>query len=164
MSREYYSYSYKLNGTQRHLIWISNDADGVYVEAGVVSSFDNLDDLAEFARSVGLTVETDESVRLDLDAIAEWLNDEALMRVDCVGLLDAWNLFDDVSRSIGGRFDTDKNLTKVVYDKLFWGNNLPAMTPEGEHFTPDWTTRELDLIRTVIGQGLKMFSACTARP
>ncbi len=66
-------------------------------------------------------------------------------------------LFADVSSSIDGGFDADRKLTQKIYDKLFWGCNLPIVTPEGEHYHPAWTKRELTIMHDVPGSGLKLF-------
>jgi hypothetical protein len=34
--------------------------------------------------------------------------------------------------------------------KLFFGNNLPSMTPRGEHFEPEWSAEELGVLRARI--------------
>ena len=42
------------------------------------------------------------------------------------------------------------------YEKLFFGNNLPAMTPLGEHYTPARTDEELDDIRRHVVLGFDL--------
>ncbi len=42
----------------------------------------------------------------------------------------------------------------ACYDKLFWGCNLPAVTPPGEWFTPEWREDELAVIRQTFEAGL----------
>ena len=44
-----------------------------------------------------------------------------------------------------------------VYDKLFFGNNLPAMTPPGEHYDPTWSDAEIRILCSVIAAGLHLF-------
>jgi len=68
---------------------------------------------------------------------------------------NAWNFFIDV-RAVGAcaAFDrADRKATKC-YDKLFWGLNLPAMTPEGKSYEPVWQTAETKLMKDVLRAGL----------
>jgi hypothetical protein len=44
-----------------------------------------------------------------------------------------------------------------IYHKLFWGNNLPPVTPEGCHFNPEWSRDELAALAGVLSAGLEMF-------
>ncbi len=164
MSREYYPFSYLLDGQIAHLIWFSDERDGVFVDADTnVPSFNRIGELSEYSKSRGMSVELADSILLDLDSVSEWLEEETTVSVDCVILLNAWNLFDDVSRSVNGSFDADRKLTNPIYDKLFGGNNLPAVTPEGESYHPTWTKKELRIIREVLGAGLAIFKRCISR-
>ena len=44
-----------------------------------------------------------------------------------------------------------------VYHKLFYGNHLPSMTPDGSEYIPQWNQEELDLLRAVLNEGLTLF-------
>jgi hypothetical protein len=39
---------------------------------------------------------------------------------------------------------------------VFFGNNLPAMTPPGEHYVPEWDDEEIALLWRIIGQGVDL--------
>jgi hypothetical protein len=41
-----------------------------------------------------------------------------------------------------------------IYEKLFYGNNLPSITPIGEHYIPSWSNDELIEMRLVFMAGL----------
>jgi hypothetical protein len=69
---------------------------------------------------------------------------------DCRVLLAFWNLADDVARSVNGPFENHGGVLEDVYNKLFFGNNLLAMTPRGEQFQAEWTEDELGVLRTRI--------------
>jgi len=86
-----------------------------------------------------------------------WLLSRNGNTVDCCNFLDAWSLFADLSRSVAGQFDTDRALTNKIYDKIFWGNNLPAVTPDGEHSVPVWTNDELNILGKILDDGLSLF-------
>ena len=66
-------------------------------------------------------------------------------------------MFSDVSASVGGNFDPDKERTQKIYQKLFWGSNLPAITRLGKHPEPLLLGSEVLIMRQVLGDGLALF-------
>jgi hypothetical protein len=45
----------------------------------------------------------------------------------------------------------------LIYDKLFWGNNLPLITPEGERYLPEWSADEVQSLAQILASGLDLF-------
>jgi hypothetical protein len=78
-----------------------------------------------------------------LDAGATWLSDGGNPNLNV--LLSIWNLAGDVARSVEKPFEDRGGDLDAIYNKVFFGNNLPAMTPLGEHYEPDWDDEELAL-------------------
>ena len=77
--------------------------------------------------------------------------------IDCSLFLNVWNLFDDVASSTGvGAFERNSREALVVYDKLFWGNNIRAVTPPGEHYVPAWTEGEIAELHRILGDGMAL--------
>jgi len=98
----------------------------------------------------------------DLDWVAGWRIAHGT-EIKCVQALDAWNLFRDVAASVqakGAEFAKLDRNEPLIYDKLFWGNNLPAMTPEGQSYVPQWTLQETQLLAAVLSAGLDLFESC----
>ena len=124
---------------------------------GLILSFRDLSDLWGYAANHGLTLQDKEPPRRDLDEVINWLASPTLGGIVCGVFLDSWNLFDDIARS---RYDSAfLRLSKeacAVYDRLFWGSNLPAMTPPGEHFDPVWSDQDVEELRRVLGDGIAM--------
>ena len=157
MSCEYYSYWYRLNNEDSFLIWFSNEKDGVVVdENGFVPSFGKKSDLKNYCEKNQIKVDLDNSNLTNLDTIKNWLDKGGKLE-DYNLYLDTWNLFEDIAISTNGNFDKDKAVTNDIYDRIFWGCNLPAVTPEGESFTPTWTKKELKIIHKTLTFGLQMF-------
>lgn len=69
------------------------------------------------------------------------------------------NLLDDICRSIGQPLRFDGPTANRVYDKLFWGLNLPSVTPAGGHYVPLWSRREIRKLHQVITAGLGRLDA-----
>lgn len=157
MTSKYYKLWYFITGNNRYLIWYSNEQDGVFVDAkGKVPSFASVENLLSYAETRGIIVELEEPHLHNLDLLVRWLKKPDAKSVSCNEFNNAWNLFSDVSASINGNFDSDKKLTQKIYDKLFWGCNLPAVTPEGKQYH-HWTKRELQLMHDVLLTGVEMF-------
>ena len=92
-----------------------------------------------------------------LDIVQIFLKNEKTKVVECKEFSSAWNLFKDLSNSTNGNFDANKKLTKKIYEKLFWGCNLPTVTPEGKSYEPIWSKKELKIIRETLTLGFQMF-------
>lgn len=50
------------------------------------------------------------------------------------------------------------NSVDDVYDKMFKGCNLPAITPEGEEYYPIWTKAEMRIITCIIEDGINIIT------
>ena len=124
-------------------------------------------ELVDYAESKDFVpVDASDPILLNLDVVAKWIKIKKMKRarqVDCVQFLNAWNLFADLSKSINGNFDSNQDHTQKIYSKLFWGNNLPAITPEGRFYVPLWSRQELEIMHQVLKQGLLMFRQHTKR-
>lgn len=74
--------------------------------------------------------------------------------------LNAWNFLDNLASLHEGADSAFNRLSHeaACYDKLFWGNNLPAITPAGEFYRPSWRDEELAEIRSVFEAGLDLLN------
>ena len=72
----------------------------------------------------------------------------------CNYFLNIWNMADDVARSLKLPFYGKRKSANDIYDRLFWGCNLPAMTPVGEKYIPDWT--EFSVLKKVIDESISI--------
>jgi hypothetical protein len=164
--QKYFAAWYRFRGEDRYLIWITNESDSVVVNSdGYIPSFASLAVLGEYAALNHYQLENEEPDLHDLDWVASWTASPR-RRVDCEKALAAWNLFGDVANSIGERGSAYKRLDaplNPIYQKLFWGNNLPSMTPKGKHFTPKWSAGEVRSMAEFLVAGLRMFES-SARP
>jgi hypothetical protein len=157
MTRENYICSCRLDKKDYYFIWFSNESDGVYLDSeGSLVVFDDLESLAAYAERQKLLIEDEKPVSYNLEKLEADLSNKRF-EVDCVGFLEAWNLFDDVSRSLEADFDSDHEITNNIYDKLFWGNNLPSMTPEEKSYQPVWSKKEIEIMRAVLLHGIEIF-------
>lgn len=71
----------------------------------------------------------------------------------CSILLDGWNFIEDLIRTDGQESDLLRFRTPVLdkmYKKLFYGNNLPSVTPEGAIYNPIFRRKEISIFRQEI--------------
>jgi hypothetical protein len=68
----------------------------------------------------------------------------------CKILLNGWNFIEDLVKTVGHTEVTKglhSPLLNKVYEKLFYGNNLPAITPQGKSYSPLWMREEIVSLR-----------------
>lgn len=100
----------------------------------------------------GLALEDTESDLLHLDGLEQLLKLPASEEI-CSQLLNAWNLYGDIVRSLEATLDDDGKQPQWCYDKLFHGNDLPSITPAGEQDRPYFTAAEQHLIGDILTRG-----------
>jgi hypothetical protein len=160
MTRTAYPLAFVLDGRERHLLWIE-DPDGyandtVHARDSVVTAVDGRDALNAMARAEGYELADADDSPIDLDAVARWTEaGDGLVPAPSV-TLNAWNAIGDIARSVGKPFDDRSAELDAIYDKVFAANNLPAMTPAGEHYVPRWSPHELQLLRSLLAHGLQL--------
>ena len=161
---KYFPLLYRLNTEDRYLIWITNESDRVLTDnGGFILTFKDTKSVQSYAETNDYELEREEPNRHNLDSVARWLKNTG-MPVDCREVLAAWNLFSDIARSIHGDADAFARLDArfpEIYNKVFRGNNLPSMTPEGCDFDPEWSPQELTALAEILGSGLEMFQRRT---
>lgn len=157
---QYFPLLYKLRGRERYLLWVSNDKTAVAMHTQAMApSFATLRDLRDYARLKDCKIESGEPKVHDLDWVADWL-DRPTKQIDAECALLAWNLFSDLAVSAhSSEFLAKDAKYPTVYKKLFFGNNLPSMTPAGRRYIPRWSREEVDALADVLGTGLNLFES-----
>lgn len=158
MGRTHFAPWYRLARQDRYLLWYSNEADGVVIDAsGHIPVFVDQTSLRDYATTHTLPIKQEEPILHDLDAVTKWLQRKRPTLPECNTFLSAWNLFSDVAASVEGDFDFNKASTREIYNKIFWGSNLPALTPPDQQYTPHWSRRDYRTMREVLRGGLSLF-------
>lgn len=167
MPRQYFPSKFYLDNRTRHFLWSSDDEtegdqDEVWTRDGVAPTFATLAQLETFAREeVGASfAEHGEPLLLDLSWVTCWLRlskQRRARRVDASHCLAAWNIFGDLARGLKTPFGGAASRHDNLYFKVFWGNNLPSLTPPGKIYVPRWTGKELQTLHAVLEEGLKLW-------
>jgi hypothetical protein len=149
----------RLGGTDRIFLWESGDApDRIVVnDVGLIPTFPSEDAAREAGQSGERVVSSERPPLYDFDAIQGWCESNADV-LDCSALMNAWNMLGDLPHreSLFTGADTRAN---HIYEKLFIGCNLPAVTPPGEHFAPTWSASETADLKRLLLLGLAEFRA-----
>jgi len=156
---EFFVLPFQLGEIERCVLWFMSDVDGVFTENGHIATFCSAETAIAFARDRSLQVASEASPLLDL----RWIQKDSLTpdNIDCVRTMNAWNFFADVATSLPDKaaaFVAHDGTFTRTYDKLFWGNNLPSVTPTGQHYEPIWSVEEVVEIQTILQCGLELFS------
>jgi hypothetical protein len=157
--REYYPCQVLLHGTATFLIWYAAEQDGFAIDGkGRLVTAADLESLLVRAHAMNITFRETRPAQYNFDVILSWCARPAPAGVDCKAFLDVWNFLDDLAATDEEKHESWIRLSRAAdncYDKLFWGNNLPAVTPPGEHFVPTWRLDELATIRDVLRTGVE---------
>ncbi|CAN5325096.1 hypothetical protein BH09BAC1_BH09BAC1_27990 [soil metagenome] len=163
---EYYIVQIKLDRINYFLLW-GEDEDGIdkfLMDHGKVLHFHNLDNLLLHVKkeTIELAVDDGEAPNVtdvfDLDKINFWVK-HPRKHIDTNMFNQAWNYAGDLNATIP--FDFRKHyknkVTLKIYDKLFWGLNLPVVTPAGRYYVPLWKHKEVMLLRNVMRDVIEGF-------
>jgi hypothetical protein len=160
MQPMHYALLFRLEGRERFLLWYSADLDGVTTDGdGRVLVFADRAALTTYCAATRRNLAAEDAILHDLDRLQAWLLDPSAP-VDCNLLLTGWNLFEDVERSVAEEVLKREGSARL-YELLFYGSNLPAMTPTGSRFDPLWTPEDRKLLQDLLARGLARFRART---
>ncbi len=126
---------------------------------GCILVFKHLSSLYEYTMANRLTI-TEAPLKLyDFDRLTTWIHNPLSSTVNCVEMLDAWNLFSDIWQAVKrdcSHFQAIEESNLSIYNKLFYSNNLPGIVPDDEHYIPEWNQDEIARLRGVLAAGLEM--------
>lgn len=163
MPARYYPCVAIIDSSSVFFLWFTNDVDRIVFENDRVQTFSSLDDCLAFAASRTFALGDRDVTPFDFDALSGWLQDCEVAPVDPVLLLNFWNLIEDFLRSRKPGAGAQRLGNIALYDKLFWANNLPAITPPGERFDPDWSLEQRREIAFTLASPCSQFRAALQR-
>lgn len=123
--------------------------DVVEIKDSKILTFDNFETAKKFTDS-----ENFDLYEYNIPKLKRWIYTHS-RTFDCSFLLDFWNIFNDIAYSFGEKIPNERTRkSDRVYNKLFFGNNFPAITPEGECFKPIFTKTDRKITRKILSYGL----------
>lgn len=156
---EYFKFEFIIDNKKFICIWFSGEKDGFISEGGKIKDFCNFDQLHSYALENNIEI-IDEGSELSVDFAQKWDFTKEKV-INCKYFLHFWNMISDLSYSVNENFYGDKKNRTLnkIYDKLFYGNNLPAITPEGKEYIPIWSKKEIDELNKVVKDGLRIMNS-----
>jgi hypothetical protein len=129
----------------------------------------NIQELVNYADANDLKLDSRSKVDLELDfdrlrnILSKLKPGKEISTKEAEVLLNSWNMFNDISYSL------DRSILQInvrsrkyskkeifhIYDKIFWGNNLPPVTPQGEEYHPIFLKKEVYFLKHAFAFALK---------
>jgi hypothetical protein len=154
----YYICEFKLDRKTSYVIWYSGNDDGILLsEENKVIAFGSIDRILAYTQEKSLSVNNESIPMYDFDVISSWCDRPNLSQIDCESFLNIWNMFTDLASSMGKRSQVCAADVGVdsLYDKLFYGNNLPSINLTEELYEPSWNQDEASAIAHLFAKGLQ---------
>jgi hypothetical protein len=155
--RKYYLCELLLDRRRLYVVWYSDAVDGlVRLKDGAIASFADERQVRGFCRENGLSLVLEPPAVCDFDKVAAWCGSPAAGSIEPAAFLNAWNMLEDArgSRLDVHLHDVSSQRAGKIYDKLFFANNLPAVTPRGASYEAMWSEDEVELLSGIYRFGL----------
>lgn len=158
-----YPYIFRNHGKEKILLWVDGGKDKDYFLMTCDGRLVLMNSLEHFHESYSnvnnLILHYEEAAETDMDQFWKTVRgirkDKSSSTKTCSILLNGWNFIEDLAYTLG----VSKNLQiyndtviSYLYQKLFSGNNLTPVTPEGCEYSPIWTKEEVKNFRFSIRQ------------
>lgn len=169
----HYAFYFRLDASDAILIWYTDDVGSSpdrfeSLDPQSVACFYDRITLLRFSETNNIgTIVDDDPVVVDIDAAREWALSPISTTEDCHNALGVWNLFIDLCATLPDKCSTLKIAIDNAPDteqKLFFGSNLPSITPEGEYYKPHWETEDKMVLRSVFSNGAEALRRSVRHP
>lgn len=139
-----------------YVIWYEDDEDGFITEDQKLILFDSIEDAKIFCSKNKIFPEN-EVVTYDLTNVLD-MAEHISNSKDCRILLNIWNLFSDLAKTLNEEFmgDFDQEQILEIYDKLFYGCNLEVINKGEEEYYPDFNDDEERTIILILKNGFSI--------
>lgn len=160
-----YPYAYIFKGKKTILIWQTNGRDTFMTESdNRLLQSSTVNNLKKILKSKATKVHWSDYVEIDFDkfwtALRNLRSKKASSSKTCKDILAGWNFIEDMGRTFNLKkemMQLRSRLLDKAYDKLFWGCNLPSVTPEGKSYSPLWSTAEINSLRVELRTAWQAF-------
>ncbi len=158
MNRIRWICQFKLGCQNRYFLWYSGKKDRVFLNPQrKVKVFSSRKSVLSFAKRHSLQLAKVDLYSYDFNRLSKWLMHPTAKSIRPNIFLSYWNIFDDVAFSTKHIFDPNHQKTKKVYEKLFFGSNLPSVNRSENKYHPTWSLKEVNLISQVLQIGMDLF-------
>lgn len=154
---EYYPVAFVYKSKRKVFIWETNKDEGDTFkldESQHIVYADSENELKEMIGKNSIEIHWSEGAEEDFDkffgSLSRLNTRFASSTKTCRLLLDGWNLIEDLLRTFNLKEESERLKSPVLnkaYEKLFYGCNLPSITPENKSYSPLWLADEIVLLR-----------------
>ncbi len=136
------------------IIWYTGDDDGFLSLDDRLLVFSNVEEANTFAQEKSISFEKEVVIFNFTDILELIYNIES--PENCRILINAWNFFSDLSRTVNGKFIGDKNENIIldIYNKIIYGCNLEIL--KNDKFCPEFNDKETNICLEIFRSGLSM--------
>ncbi|MCP4697027.1 MAG: hypothetical protein GY862_09275 [Gammaproteobacteria bacterium] len=147
-----YPYKYVYGGKETVLLWKTSENNGdVFVTDPYTNELmygDSLDEIKKLALDNLGSIDWSEIGEIDFDTFWDVVNSlesgTSFTKEKCSILLEGWNFMEDLDKTFGCTLKALKTpILNEMYEKLYYGNNLPSVTPKGKTYNPIWKYEEI---------------------
>lgn len=150
-----YPYSYIFKKKRKILIWQSGKKDTFRVDSeGRLVVAENIKTLQSSLGEDSNRVHWNEASEIDFDRFWVVLKNLRTGRASspktCSLLLNGWNFIEDMLRTFAMSKEKRRlksPLLNRAYKKIFYGINLPSITPDNKSYSPLWEHEEILTLR-----------------
>lgn len=160
----YYICQLLLNDDAFFVLWYGNEINGVKMEEGQLVYALSIPPLLHYGELKNLGIDSNSITQyelFDFNDIENWLN-RPNASIRCEYFLNLWNILVDTIASQNNHslfLDLAEDENGIsIYNKLFWGANLPDYTPPGKVHIPDWQPEDISSLQNLFKIGLKELS------
>ncbi|AZZ92697.1 hypothetical protein EUZ85_18990 [Hahella sp. KA22] len=158
---EYYPYLFRLENTDRYLIWSTESPSRISLINGKLAQFSSISHLEDFAKLIGIEIEKNsDPILVDLDLIIRFIQAPQKSSFDASQSLSAWNLIDDSLFSCLGEtnsFRKEFRSKRSLYEKLFFDNNYYFYDRSRSSSGITWSNANIIEIAEILSLGTGLF-------
>lgn len=139
-----------------YFIWKSDENDVFFTQNDKIIFWNDICSLSEFCEINNINFADEKEIVYNIDCCENWCNSIS-EDIDCSTILNLWNIFSDLHSSIGVEFEGSLEHYNSVYDKLFYGNNLPCINTTSKKYLPTFDDDEIQRIKEMMMKGINLF-------
>lgn len=132
------------------MLWFSDEYDGFLSVNRKLVLWSSMDKLLDFVQEKKIVLDDDIAI-FDFNTLKCTVG----CCEECKKVLDFWNIFSDLARTVGKSFIGDEVKFNNIYEKIFMGCNLPALN-QLDH-TVLWEEKDFFEIKKVLSNGVSVF-------
>ncbi|MBL4606263.1 MAG: hypothetical protein JKY01_00315 [Pseudomonadales bacterium] len=143
------------------ILQYEDETNGVKMEDSQLVYVYNIPPLLQYGELKNLLIDSNSITQyedLDFNELESWL-EKPHATISCEYFLNLWNILidtlasqNDPSLFLDLAEDEDGIL---IYNKLFWGANLPEYTPPGKIHISDWQLADISNLQAIFKSGLE---------